>query len=169
MWLFHNNVSSQEKSSENNLSGFEIWLIYQLLPFHTLLGSRSCEVPLRHPSLVSAQQNNGYQKPPESGPIVLLCILHEFIGSHNISISPEGINQAITICSMKFVMSVCGDARCCGTTQLATPSISITTVTLGELYFPHGQWRGKAIMQVAHESERASARERERDRERIPE
>lgn len=114
---------------------------------------------------MSAQLNNGFQKPHESGSIVLLDIPHEFIGSHNISISPEGINQAITICSMKFVMSVCRDARCCGTTQLSTPSISITTVTSGELHFPHGQWRGKAIMQVAHECERANAKERARDTE----
>lgn len=51
---------------------------------------------------------------------------------------------------------LCGDARCCRTIQPLTPSISITTATLRELHSPptphFDQWRGKAIMQVAHEN-----------------
>lgn len=101
-------------------------------------------------------------KPPESGPFVQFFVLCEFIGTHNISISPEGINQAIIIRSLKFVMSARSDARCSGTSQASTPSISITRVTLGELHFPCGRWRGKAIMQVAFEIQGAGGKKRER-------
>lgn len=72
------------------------------------------------------------QKHPESGLIVELYVLYEFVGIHNISISLEGINHDAGYYNLfsKFVMSVCADARCSGTAQVSTPSISITTVTL---------------------------------------
>lgn len=132
------------QSCHKNLHLKFSWFI---IPFHALLGTLSYEFPLHHPSPCFCTAWQWIQKRPDSGPIVLLYVLHEFLGIHNIS--PEGINQAIIICSLKFVMSVYGDARCSGTAQVSTPSISITTVTLGELRFPRGQRRGKAIMQVA--------------------
>lgn len=69
--------------------------------------------------------------PPEPGPIVFHP-LYEFI--HHISIFPQ---QGL-ITPLHFVpwnlSCVCGDARCSGTIQPLAPSISITTVTLGELH-----------------------------------
>lgn len=89
--LFLSSVSlGRESSSENKLSRLEIWLIYPLLPFHTLLGSRGCEVPLRHPSPVSPQRNNGHRKPPRvcSSSSSSMSFV-KFIGSHNFAISPR--------------------------------------------------------------------------------
>lgn len=65
--------------------------------------------------------------------------------------------QDTAICFVRKSSCLCrmgaglGGARCCVTTQPSTPSISITTITLGERHFPHDRWRGKAIMQVAHD------------------
>lgn len=94
-------IMSQKKST------FQFFLTHHLLSFHALLCSPSYEYPL--PSsfpLCVCTARQWIQKPPECGPIVRLYVLHEFIGIHNISISLEGINQAIIICSLKFVMSV---------------------------------------------------------------
>ncbi|KAM7389487.1 hypothetical protein PAMP_023463 [Pampus punctatissimus] len=48
--------------------------------------------PLRHPFLVSVQPDNGY-KSPLSLVLLYSYVLYEFIGIHNISIFPEGINH----------------------------------------------------------------------------
>lgn len=71
---------------------------------------------------------------------------------------PAGINQPITFCPLKFVMSV----RRCSTFRNHSATDSINQYYHGNIGRamptpPHppplpGQWRGKAIMQVAHES-----------------
>lgn len=98
VWTFkiiHNSCKSYDCSSAVfrsavKINWLEIWLIYPLLPFHTLLGSRGCEVPLRHPSPVSPQRNNGHRKPPWVCPSSSSSMpFMKFIGSHNFAISPR--------------------------------------------------------------------------------
>lgn len=130
-----------------HLSGFEI------NDFTVSKGSSTSSTP---PCLSTVKQWIITPPPLPPSPSLSYCVLSPpWVYSPYFLFPQQGLISPLHFVLWNF-SCLCGDARCSGTIQPLTPSISITAATLREHHSPptphFDQWRGKAIMQVAHEN-----------------